>query len=87
MLMCFLSSTRWTKKSFLVTAVDFQKAFDSVSRVNLIRALLYYKCDPRVIDVIASLYAGDHTKIRVNGEMMGVMKVKCGERETTCSCF
>ena len=29
-----------------MVAIDFEKAFDSVGRVALIRALKYYKCDP-----------------------------------------
>ena len=41
-----------------MVAIDFDKAFDSVDRVALIRALIYYKCqcDPRLIDVVLDLY-------------------------------
>ena len=38
-----------------VVAIDFEKAFDSVDLLcrqgmALIRALMYYKCDPRMLD-------------------------------------
>ena len=54
MLVYCLRSAERMKKNLIITAVDFAKAFDSVSRVNLIKTLVYYKCDPRLIDVIAA---------------------------------
>ena len=42
-------------KRLVVVAIDFEKAFDSVDRVVLIQALMYYKCDPRLINVILDL--------------------------------
>ena len=64
-------------KCFIVTAIDFIKTFDRVSRVNLIKSLVYYQCDPRIIiDVFSSLYTGDETEIRVNEEVVGVVKIK-----------
>ena len=81
MLVYCMRSAERMKKNLIITAVDFAKAFDSVSRVNLIKTLVYYKCDPRLIDVIAALYAGDEREIRVNGEMVGLMKVKSGIKQ------
>ena len=46
-----------------MVAIDFEKAFDSVDRVALIRALMYYKCDPRFIDVVLDLHVGDRTEV------------------------
>ena len=46
-----------------MVAVYFEKAFDSVDRVALIRALMYYKCDPRLIDVVLDLYVGDRIEV------------------------
>ena len=40
----------------IVVAIDFEKDFD---RVALIRAPMYYKCDPRLIDVVSDLYVGE----------------------------
>ena len=50
MFLCCLRSAERMKKNliitavdfFIITAVDFAKAFDSVSRVNLIKTLVYY---------------------------------------------
>ena len=54
-----------------MVAIDFEKAFDSVDRVALIRALMYYKCDPRLIDVVLDLYVGDRIEIWQNGILVG----------------
>ena len=35
-----------------MVAIDFEKAFDSVRRVALVKALKFYMCDPRMIDVM-----------------------------------
>ena len=40
-------------KHLVVTAIDFAKAFDSVNRKCLIETLAYYKCDPRITDIVA----------------------------------
>ena len=81
MLLYCLRSAERMKKNLIITAVDFAKAFESVSRVNFIKTLVSHKFDPRLIDVIAELYSGDETVIRVNGEMMGLMKVKSGIKQ------
>ena len=44
-------------------AIDFAKAFDSVNRVALLRALMWHRCDPYLIQVVRELYTGDCTKI------------------------
>ena len=36
-------------------SIDFEKAFDSVKRVALVRALKYYRCDPRLIQVVMDI--------------------------------
>ena len=50
-------------RRLIVVGVDFEKAYYSVDRVALIRALRYYKCDPRLIDVVLDLYVGDRIDI------------------------
>ena len=54
-----------------MVAIDFQKTFDSVERGALVRALKYYKCDPRLIEIIVDIYMGDRTEIRRGGKRMG----------------
>ena len=81
MLVYCLRSAKKMRKQLVVTAIDFAKAFDSVNRRCLIETLAYYKCDPRIIDAVASLYTGDETEISVNGEVMGNMEVRNGIRQ------
>ena len=50
-------------KPLIIASVDFSKAFDSVSREKLIRAMMLYKVDESVIDVIAKLYMEDQTDL------------------------
>ena len=42
-------------RELVVVSIDFDKAFDRVGRMALVRALHFYKCDPKPIDVIAIL--------------------------------
>ena len=44
-------------------AVDFEKSFDSIDWVKLIKTLIRYKFHPDLIDTIARVYKGDHTYI------------------------
>ena len=51
-------------RRLIVVAIGFEKAaFDSVDRVASIRAMKYYKCDPRLINAVLDLYVGDKTEI------------------------
>ena len=59
MLVYCLRSAEKMKKHLVVNAIDIAKAFGSVNRKCLVKTLAYYKCDPRIIDVVASLYTGD----------------------------
>ena len=52
-------SAKKMRKNLVITAIYFATAFDSVNRKCLIETLTYYKCDPRIIDTIASLLTGD----------------------------
>ena len=68
-------------KALLVAAIDFAKAFDSVDRGQLIRALMKYKCDHQLIDIIAGLYNGDTTNLYINSSEIGRVEVKSGIRQ------
>ena len=54
-------------------SIHFENAFDSVGRVALVRALQYYKCDPRLIEVMNGdgHCMGDTTEIWRNGKLVG----------------
>ena len=36
-------------------SMDFEKEFDRVERVALVRALQYFRCDPRLIEVVIDI--------------------------------
>ena len=59
------------KEKLVIVAIDFCKAFDSIDRQALIEGLKYYKCEPRVIEVIVRMYDGDKTEIWKEGEENG----------------
>lgn len=69
------------REELVVVAIDFSKAFDSVERKALIEAMMYYKCDPRVIEVIACMYVNDRTQVFREGELMGEVEVRNGIRQ------
>ena len=52
-----------SKKPLYVTSIDYSKAFDSVKRDKIIRALMLYKVHPKIIDAVAGIYVGDYTEI------------------------
>ena len=65
----------------ILTAIDFSKAFDSIDRRKLILTLIKYKCDARLIDVIAKLYTEDSTNLFFNEENLGEIEVTAGIRQ------
>ena len=77
---CIEETFRFGKR-LIVVAIDFEKAFDNVDRVALIRALMYYKCDNRLIDVVLDLYVGDRTEVWRNGILVADKEVTGGFRQ------
>ena len=68
-------------RELVVVSIDLEKAFDSVERVALVRALKYYRCDPRLIEVVMDIYRGDTTEIWINGKVVGDTEVTRGIRQ------
>ena len=56
------------KEKLIVIALDFKKAFDSIDRRRLIEALIEYRINPYIIDLIAKIYSNDKTKICIGEE-------------------
>ena len=52
----------------MMIALDFKKAYDSINRGKLIETLVKYKIHPALIDIIAKVYSGDRTTIRMGGK-------------------
>lgn len=50
-------------RELVVVLISLEQAFDSVGRLALDRELKFYKCDPRLIDVVVDLEMGYRTEI------------------------
>lgn len=76
-----IADSKKNKKPLYLAAIDFAKAFDSIKREHIIIAMKKYKCDPKIIDVMAALYVEDETNISFNGKNMGTVSVSSGIRQ------
>ena len=74
------------KKSLYVAAIDFAKAFDSIDRLQIIKIMMKYRCNPLLIEAVAQVYSGDRTEIWFQNRRIGEMEVTSGIRQgCTCS--
>ena len=73
-------SKRKEHKSLFFTFIDFKKAYDSVDRTELIKVLIEFKVNPKIIDLIVQIYAGDKTTIKL-GKKQETIDVTCGIRQ------
>ena len=69
------------KKIFVLGAVDFKKAFDSVFRKAMIESLKEREVEPNTIELIARLYMDDQTMIYLNGEKLCDVNITTGIRQ------
>ena len=76
-----INESRMLKKPLYVCAIDFEKAFDSIRRSCIVEALIKYRCDPLLIDVICQLYDHDQTSIYFNNKEIGNMEISSGIRQ------
>ena len=51
------------RRQLIVTAIDFRKAYDSVKREELIKAMLDFKINEKVIDVVSEIYTDDRVEL------------------------
>ena len=73
--------SRKNKKPLFVCAIDFEKAFDSIKRSSIVTALIKYRCDPVIIDVICQLYEDDSTSVYFNNREVGEIEATSGIRQ------
>ena len=64
----------------IILALDFQKAFDSVKRREMVETLIEYKIDPKVIDLVVEIYSKDETTVKM-GEREEKIGVGSGIRQ------
>ena len=53
-------------KPLIIICIDFSKAYDSIKRDELIKIMMEYKIDPRIIKLITKLYLEDKTHVTIN---------------------
>ena len=76
-----INYSRLNKKPLYVCAIDFEKAFDSIKRSCIVKALIKYRCDPLIIDVICQLYENDCTSVYFDNKLVGDIEVSSGIRQ------
>ena len=69
------------KKPLFIISIDFQKAFDSISRAMLIKVMMKYKIHPKLIDLIAEIYTNDKTKMFINNKEICEIEITNGIRQ------
>ena len=73
-------SGRNKHKTLYFATIDFKKAYDSVDRKELIKVLIKYGVNTKIIDMIVQMYAGDKTTITLGG-MEETIDVTSGRRQ------
>ena len=58
--------------------VDFEKAFDSVSRKVMSKIMRHYGVPERFVKVVTDLHDGTHCKVMVDGSLSDAFEVKSG---------
>ena len=77
---CINESFRLNKQ-LIVTCIDFSKAFDSIKRSSLIKALKDYKIHPDIINSIFKIYNDDNTEIFINDDRIAKIDISSGIRQ------
>ena len=67
--------------SALIVALDQRKAFDMVDHRVLFRGMAHLGFSPDVVKLIELIYAGNHTTIKINGELSDSLSIGRGVRQ------
>ena len=73
-------SIEW-QSSLYINFIDFEKAFDSISREVLSRLLQHYGMPVKVVTVIRALYEGFSAQVVHNGQRTQPLKMRTGVRQ------
>ena len=57
----------------LIVALDQRKAFDMVDHRVLLRGMAHFGFSPDVVKLIEPVYEGNHTNIKINGELSDIL--------------
>ena len=64
----------------IMVALDFKKAYDSIDRGKLLETLVRYRINPLIINMVALIYSGDSTDIKLKGKEANI-KVTSGIKQ------
>ena len=76
-----INESRVNKNPLYICAIDFEKAFDSIKRSQIVKVLIKYRCDPLFIDMISELYQNDYMSVYFDGKLMGELQATSGIRQ------
>ena len=65
----------------LIVALDQKKAFDMVDHEVLFQALSHLGFSNQIVNLVRMLYKGNHTRIKVNGELSDTLYINRGVRQ------
>ena len=73
-------SIEW-QSSLYINFIDFEKAFDSISREVLWRLLQHYEMPAKVVIIMRALYEGFSTQVVHNGQRTQPLDMRTGVRQ------
>lgn len=76
-----LSYLKLRSKKFVVTFVDFKKAYDSVDRTTLLQILQEFGLDNKTRAIIQQTLSNTTSKVKFRGEISHAFEIKTGVRQ------
>ena len=70
-----------TKRQLIITAIDFKKAYDSVKREQLVKAMIDFKINEKIIDVVSEIYSEDMVVLTKGTEVKEEITATSGIRQ------
>ena len=76
-------SIKW-QFSLYINVIDFEKAFNIISREVLWRLLQYYRMPVKVVTIIRALYEGFSAQVLHNGQRTQPLSMRLGQDKAAC---
>jgi uncharacterized C2H2 Zn-finger protein len=77
----FMSLSRQKEKPLFMCFIDLKKAYDSVNRTLLWKAVREYGVSEKVVKILNSLYDNTTARVRVNGKLSEHLSLKTGVKQ------
>lgn len=68
-------------KSYVITFIDFQKAYDSIDRESLFSVLKEFNLDSKTTNLIKETLSNTYSKVKFMGELSESFEIKTGVRQ------